>query len=371
MSPVIRIESFPEENGPQIAGLITQYTGMHAVDELLTKLPVEIEVEGESFEPLKNQLEQLGCNQKVVSLDVLAEELLSPEDQKILALARGKIITRSLQLYWQNFRVFLEFSSILWLPTMVGYSVPYGAQPTYPLVYAVFIGITFALLSQLAYEHLLLASSERLLGREVRFVDTWRRLSVRDFIKFCWTTILVGLIVGVGSMLFLIPGIILAIKLAVSGPVAVIEGKTGPAAIERSFQLTGGHGGTIFGTFIGVGLFIGVANILISFIFVFLGQLWGANQEAVAAYADLVASTVTTPLMAIAITTLYYHVRGLSLKKALREPPERPMESEGDRIHETPGGVEYGSRCPRCNSEYFTSTTGDIYRCDACGARFK
>ena len=84
MSPVIRIESFPEENGPQIAGLITQYTGMHAVDELLTKLPVEIEVEGESFEPLKNQLEQLGCNQKVVSLDVLAEELLSPEDQKIL-----------------------------------------------------------------------------------------------------------------------------------------------------------------------------------------------------------------------------------------------------------------------------------------------
>ena len=65
MSPVIRIDSFPEENGRQIAGVITQYTGMYGVDELLAGLPVEFEVEAESFEDLKSQLDQLGCNASV------------------------------------------------------------------------------------------------------------------------------------------------------------------------------------------------------------------------------------------------------------------------------------------------------------------
>ncbi len=61
MSPIIRIESFPEENGPQIVGAITRYTGMYGVDELLAKLPVEIDVEPEGYEDLKRLLDQLGC----------------------------------------------------------------------------------------------------------------------------------------------------------------------------------------------------------------------------------------------------------------------------------------------------------------------
>ena len=60
--PVIRIESFPKSNGPQIAGVISRYTGMYGVDDLLHKLPVEFEVEAETSEDLKSQLQQLGCN---------------------------------------------------------------------------------------------------------------------------------------------------------------------------------------------------------------------------------------------------------------------------------------------------------------------
>ncbi len=59
---VIRIESFPKSNGPQIAGVISRLTGMYGVDDLLKKLPVEFEVEAETSEDLKSQLQQLGCN---------------------------------------------------------------------------------------------------------------------------------------------------------------------------------------------------------------------------------------------------------------------------------------------------------------------
>jgi len=59
---VIRIESFPKSNGPQIAGVITRYTEIDGVDDLLKKLPVEFEVEAKTFVDLKSQLVQLGCN---------------------------------------------------------------------------------------------------------------------------------------------------------------------------------------------------------------------------------------------------------------------------------------------------------------------
>ena len=62
MSPVIRIESFPERNGPQIAGVISRYTGMYGVDELLANLPAQFDVEAANFDGLKSELEQLGCN---------------------------------------------------------------------------------------------------------------------------------------------------------------------------------------------------------------------------------------------------------------------------------------------------------------------
>ncbi len=67
MSPVMRIESFPEENAPQIAGVMTRYTGMFGVDDLLTNLPAEFEVEPGSFEALNMELYQLGCNREFVS----------------------------------------------------------------------------------------------------------------------------------------------------------------------------------------------------------------------------------------------------------------------------------------------------------------
>ena len=38
--------------------------------------------------------------------------------------------------------------------------------------------------------------------------------------------------------------------------------------------------------------------------------------------------------------------------------------------YEILGGVQYGTRCPRCKNEYYSKTEEGMYRCDACGARF-
>ena len=94
MSPVIRIESFPERNGPQIAGVISRYTGMYGVDELLGNLPAEFEVAAETFEALRTELDQLGCNrQDVISPDpVVVDPRLRPQ-YKLYSLAAIDLAT--------------------------------------------------------------------------------------------------------------------------------------------------------------------------------------------------------------------------------------------------------------------------------------
>ena len=89
MSPVIQIESFPKRNGPHIAGVITAYTGIYGAAELLKNLPAKFEVEPETLEDLRRQLEQLGCNQDVVTIDRIdreAEPTLKEEQAAFLKL---------------------------------------------------------------------------------------------------------------------------------------------------------------------------------------------------------------------------------------------------------------------------------------------
>ncbi len=302
-------------------------------------------MDGESFAEVRNHLNLLGCTQTFGSLEEIAQERLSPEDRTILALSQGKIIRRSVKLYWENFRTFVGCSSILWVPLMVAAAFPSQKPPPYSVAYVLFAAVTVYLLSQLAYEQLILASSDRLLGREPRFVETWRRVSIRGLLEFAWTTILVGVMVTAGVLLLVIPGIIWGIRLAVSGPVAVVERKTGTAAIRRSFQISRGHGGTIFGTLFGVSLLIGLAELPIRVAGTYLGQGWGVDPQTAAWYANLTANTITTPLMAIAVTALYYHIRGLSLKHTLTEAARTSSHRELSGRGRMPGMVS-GSEAP-------------------------
>jgi hypothetical protein len=61
------------------------------------------------------------------------------------------------------------------------------------------------------------------------------------------TGVLVGLLIVIGSVLLVIPGIIAALALYVAVPAAVVEGVSPVQALSRSNQLTTGYKGTIFG----------------------------------------------------------------------------------------------------------------------------
>ena len=76
-----------------------------------------------------------------------------------------------------------------------------------------------------------------------------------------WTTILMTIIIGLGFMLLIIPGIYFSFWYILSQDVTVLEGTSGGAALKRSKALTKGNLNTLFILL----LLVGVINYAITF----------------------------------------------------------------------------------------------------------
>jgi hypothetical protein len=114
--------------------------------------------------------------------------------------------------------------------------------------------------------------------------------------------VLVGLAVIGGLILFIIPGIYIAIRLCVSIEALVVEGRRGTKAMARSWELVGGHWWHAFGTLLVAWLVIGVINSVITL--PFSDTSWFV-QGLVAA----VATVVTLPYGVLVGVLLYLDLR--------------------------------------------------------------
>jgi hypothetical protein len=102
--------------------------------------------------------------------------------------------------------------------------------------------------------------------------------------------------------LFIIPGIYIGVRLAVSIEALVVEGRRGTQAMGRSWELVGGHWWHAFGTLLVAALLTGLVNALITA--PFSGTSWFV-QAIVAA----VATVVTLPYGVLVGVLLYLDLR--------------------------------------------------------------
>ena len=85
----------------------------------------------------------------------------------------------------------------------------------------------------------------------------------KKFGSVLWISILVGLVVGIGFILLIIPGIIFLTMLAVTIPALIVEDQRGTAAMGRSWNLVKGHFWHVLGTIVVAALITGVVGAIL------------------------------------------------------------------------------------------------------------
>ena len=208
----------------------------------------------------------------------------------------GEILSTAFQLYQRHWRTLFAIAAVVVVPfTLLQYLIgdqvrTRGEEVATGVV--MFLVLTGAITRAVAAE---VAGEDPSVEQSYRF----------GFHRF-WSVLLVSVLVGLatigGLILFIIPGIYIGVRLAVSIEALVVEGRRGTEAMGRSWELVGGHWWHAFGTLVVAGLLTGVVNALITAPF-------GNTSWFVQAVAAAVATVVTLPYSALVGVLLYLDLR--------------------------------------------------------------
>src|SRR6266540_5114190 len=84
--------------------------------------------------------------------------------------------------------------------------------------------------------------------------EGWQQGSVADLYRTAWerirplvcVSLLTGLGIAAGTLLLIVPGIVLAVRWSLAVPVVMLEKESPCAAMRRSRELVRGHGWAVF-----------------------------------------------------------------------------------------------------------------------------
>ncbi|MEJ0066682.1 MAG: hypothetical protein WDM85_15755 [Caulobacteraceae bacterium] len=243
----------------------------------------------------------------------------------------GRVISRLFGVLGRNFVAFLMLALLLvGLPTaassllqLIGTFPAFansgaGADPTgFNAVAFAFLPVSWligAMANAVLQGAVIHGTVSDLSGRRVTFGE-----ALNTGLRFFLPLVGVGLIAAVccffGYLVFVVPGVLLALAWSVAAPVAVTERAGVFGAFARSAELTRNHRGAIFGLAIiaiVVGLiFQGTATALVALGALPIGASGGAllNVVIIQAVTNLIASTANSLIGSAGVASVYYELR--------------------------------------------------------------
>jgi hypothetical protein len=231
-------------------------------------------------------------------------------------LGIGEILSTAFQLYRRHWRTLLAIAAVVVVPlTLLQYLFgdwlrTRGEITSYQQIstatWAVGAAGLVAALAGILMYLVLTGAITRAVAAEVAGEDP----SVEQSYRFGFhrlgsvlvVSVLVGLATIVGLILFIIPGIWIGVRLAVSVEALVVEGRRGTQAMGRSWALVGGHWWHAFGALVVAGLLTGVLNAVITTPFNNTGWF-------VQAVAAAIATVITMPYSVLVGVLLYLDLR--------------------------------------------------------------
>jgi hypothetical protein len=142
----------------------------------------------------------------------------------------------------------------------------------------------------------------------------------RSSLKYAWRltpsllllTLLYGLGIVLGLLLFIVPGIWLYVAWALAIPVLLVEGLRGRKALARSYTLVKGRWWRTFGVLLVGFILAAIISTVVQAVFL-IGIVVGEGNDALvlvlSAIAGIVGLAVSTPFQAALIAVVYFDLR--------------------------------------------------------------
>lgn len=254
-------------------------------------------------------------------------------------MSLGEVLDRTFSLYKNNFWL---FAGIMFLPYLVYFifqvglgafttglvspgsagapPVPHGGVPSGGAIAGLLGGgliflVLFLALTAAAQAATIFAVSDLYLGRTASVRGAFRRVRGKVMMVI-GVTLLVALIVGIGTILLIIPGIILACRTAVAVPVAMLEDETPMSSVNRSMALTKGHAWQIFLIYVLVIVMGWIIQMVfqVPFLIAAGSSLGKAHALSFGAtflnhLGEFIGQVLVGPVGTIAFSLMYYNLR--------------------------------------------------------------
>lgn len=234
-------------------------------------------------------------------------------------LSIGEILDRTFSLYRRYFLLFVGISAIPQIFVLALRLAQLLYRPVYPsITTTLWLGLVVLIAALIAYllsqGGTVLAVSELYLGRPTTIGESLRR--VWDELGSIFGVIFLnGLVVAVGLILLIIPGIYMACRLLVCVPAAMIEKRGARESLERSFDLTRDNAGRAFVILLLSVVLSWAVQMLLSAplgVMIVLSRhdfaairFWTAISEV----SSSVGSILVSPILLIATSIYYYDLR--------------------------------------------------------------
>jgi len=292
---------------------------------------------------------------------------MQPEQGIKRELSLGEVLSKTFELYRRDFTKYFVLFAVVGviigvvttlarqafvLPTLPSHPTPQQFSSWFSaflgaffLLFGVILVVT-VVFSAIAQGSSIKLASERIenghanIGASVRFAVS----------KLLWIwalSIVVGVILILGFIALIVPGIILAIMFSLAFPVLLIENKGVLDSMGRSRELVSHRWLKTFATFLVLGIVILVASVIVSAISGLLGVAGPVVNGLLSAFFQ--------PLSPILLTVYYY-----SNLARITPPPTGQMPTSGFAMAQ--GGMRF---CPTCGTQLVSSAT----ICFQCGAR--
>jgi hypothetical protein len=221
----------------------------------------------------------------------------------------GRILSRTSSVLSRNFLPFFIVTAIANLPGALLIKVSTDAAATaspeaaFANVGMIFVGLILTLvLNVLCQAVVLYGAFQDMRGRPVNLVESLQ-VGLRRFFPIIGLALLMYFLIMLGTMLLIVPGLILLTMWFVATPVCVVESLGPIKSMRRSSQLSKGHRWKIFGLILLVAV---LGSVIIGGINISLEALAGPILSLI---GGLLLNGVWGAFNAIAVVVTYHDLR--------------------------------------------------------------